>query len=82
MILKMAESNLCFIYKSLWSKFSFVSLGVIFSKWMELKRRSLSIRQGSKFSQFEHLCVEHLYREICKIFMSETTKPRAMIFGM
>ena len=40
-----------FFYKSLWSKFSFFSLAVIFSNfWMELRRKPLSIRQGNKFA--------------------------------
>ena len=35
MILKISVSNLCFFYESLWSKFSFFSLAVIFSKFLD-----------------------------------------------
>ena len=59
MILKIFVSNLCFFYDSLWSKFSFVSLAVIFLKFLDgIKEKTLSIKQGIiLFYKFQHLCL-------------------------
>ena len=45
MILKNSVSDLCFYYESLWSKFSFLSLAVIFSKFLDGIKENAPKRQ-------------------------------------
>ena len=60
MILKISVSDLCFFYESLWSKFYFFALAVIFSKFLDgIKEKAHKHhKKVANFHKFEHLWVQ------------------------